>query len=192
MISQLNGQKPIEQLEVSFNGDLADKDTRMLSLYIQMGIMKNIVGASNTNLINVAALAKSKGISLKETKNANERIYDSTIGVRIETKGDVFDLLGTVVAHSPRLVGINGFRFEIPMAGGMLLARYKDTPGTIGAIGKLLGDNGINIAMMSVGRDAPHGNAVMALSVDDPISPEVLKKVDAASGFDDSKYVFIE
>ena len=192
MISQLNGKKPIEQLEVSFNGDLADKDTRMLSLYIQMGILKNIVGEANTNLVNVAALAKQKGIILKETKNASERIYDSTIGVRIETKGDVFDLLGTVVAHSPRLVGINGFRFEIPMSGGMLLARYKDTPGTIGAIGKLLGDNGINIAMMSVGRDAPRGNAVMALSVDDPISDELLKKVDSASGFSDSKYVFIE
>ena len=192
MASQLNGQRPIEKLEVSFNGDLADKDTKMLSLYIQMGILKNIVGAANANLINVAGLAKAKGITLKETKNADERIYDSTIGVRIETNGDVFDLLGTVVAHSPRLVGVNGFRFEIPMAGGMLLARYKDTPGTIGAIGKLLGDNGINIAMMSVGRDAPHGNAVMALSVDDPISQAVLKKVDAASGFDDSKYVFIE
>ena len=78
------------------------------------------------------------------------------------------------------------------MSGGMLLARYRDTPGTIGAIGKLLGDNGINIAMMSVGRDAPRGNAVMALSVDDPISDELLKKVDSASGFSDSKYVFIE
>ena len=129
---------------------------------------------------------------LKETKNASERIYDSTIGIRIETQGDVFDVLGTVVAHSPRLVGVNGFRFEIPLSGGMLLARYKDTPGTIGAIGKLLGDNGINIAMMSVGRDAPRGTAVMALSVDDPISEEVLKKIDTASGFDDSKYVFIE
>ena len=46
--------------------------------------------------------------------------------------------------------------------------------------------------MMSVGRDAPHGNAVMALSVDDPISEVLLKKVDEASGFADSKYVFIE
>ena len=157
-----------------------------------MGILKNIVGDASANLINATALAKQKGIELRETKNASEKVYDSTIGDRIETKGDVFDLLGTVVAHSPRLVGINGFRFEIPMSGGMMIARYKDTPGTIGAIGKLMGDNGINIAMMSVGRDAPHGNAVMALSVDDPISEEILKKVDAASGFSDSKYVFLE
>ena len=138
------------------------------------------------------ALAKAKGISVKETKNKDALVYDSTIGVRIETKGDVFDLVGTIVAHEPRLVGINGFRFEIPMSGGMLLARYRDTPGTIGKVGKVLGDNGVNIAMMSVGRDAPKGTAVMALSVDDPISDEVLKLVDEASGFEDSKYIYIE
>ena len=190
--AQLNGQRPIDNLEVSFNGELSDKNTRMLNLSILIGIMKSMVGQGNANIVNVESLAKSKGISVKETKNKDAVIYDSTIGVRIETKGDVFDLVGTIVAREPRLVGINGFRFEIPMHGGMLLARYRDTPGTIGKVGKVLGDNGVNIAMMSVGRDAPMGTAVMALSVDDPISEDVLKMVDEASGFEDSKYIFIE
>lgn len=190
--AQLNGQRPIDNLEVSFNGELADKNTRMLNLSILIGIMKSMVGQGNANIVNVEALAKSKGIVVKESKNSNAVVYDSTIGVRIETKGDVFDLVGTIVAHEPRLVGINGFRFEIPMSGGMLLARYRDTPGIIGKVGKVLGDNGVNIAMMSVGRDAPMGTAVMALSVDNPISADVLKLVDEASGFEDSKYVFIE
>ena len=190
--AQLNGQRPIDNLEVSFNGELADKNTRMLNLSILIGIMKSMVGQGNANIVNVEALAKSKGIVVKESKNSNAVVYDSTIGVRIETKGDVFDLVGTIVAHEPRLVGINGFRFEIPMAGGMLLARYRDTPGIIGKVGKVLGDNGVNIAMMSVGRDAPMGTAVMALSVDNPISADVLKLVDEASGFEDSKYIYIE
>ena len=190
--AQLNGQRPIDNLEVSFNGELADKNTRMLNLSILIGIMKSMVGQGNANIVNVEALAKSKGIVVKESKNSNAVVYDSTIGVRIETKGDVFDLVGTIVAHEPRLVGINGFRFEIPMAGGMLLARYRDTPGIIGKVGKVLGDNGVNIAMMSVGRDAPMGTAVMALSVDNPISVDVLKLVDEASGFEDSKYIYIE
>lgn len=192
MAYQLNGARPIDKLEVSFNGDLADKDTKMLSLYILMGYMKNIVGSASANIINVASLAKNKGINIVEVKNAEERIYDSTIGIRTEAGGDVYDAIGAVVAHSPRLVGINGFRFEIPLGGGMLLARYKDIPGTIGSVGKLLGDNGINIAMMSVGRDAPRGNAVMALSVDEPIGADILKQVDEVCGFADSKYVFIE
>lgn len=190
--AQLNGQRPIDNLEVSFNGEISDKNTRMLNLSILIGIMKSMVGQGNANIVNVESLAKSKGISVKESKNKGAVIYDSTIGVRIETKGDVFDLVGTVVAHEPRLVGINGFRFEIPMDGGILLARYKDTPGTIGKVGNVLGDNGVNIAMMSVGRDSPRGTAVMALNVDDPISDDVLKLVDEASGFEDSKYIYIE
>ena len=188
---QLNGQRPIDSLEVSFNGQISEKDTRMLNLSVLIGIMKNIVGPS-ANMVNVASLAKSKGISIKESKSKDAMVYDSTIGVRIETKGDVFDMVGTVVAHTPRLVGINGFRFELVLEGGIMLARYRDTPGTIGAIGKVLGDNGINIATMAVGRDVPRGTAVMALSVDSPIPEEVLRKVDVAAGFDDSKYAFIE
>ena len=188
---QLNGQRPIDSLEVSFNGQISEKDTRMLNLSVLIGIMKNIVGPS-ANMVNVASLAKSKGISIKESKSKDAMVYDSTIGVRIETKGDVFDMVGTVVAHTPRLVGINGFRFELVLEGGIMLARYTDTPGTIGAIGKVLGDNGINIATMAVGRDVPRGTAVMALSVDSPIPEEVLRKVDVAAGFDDSKYAFIE
>lgn len=190
--AQLNGQRPIDNLEVYFNGEIAERNTRMLNLSILVGIMKNMVGQGNANIINVESLAKSKGISLKESKNKDAVIYDSTIGVRIETKGDVFDILGTVVAHEPRLIGINGFRFEISLGGGMLLARYKDVPGTIGRVGNVLGDSGVNIAMMAVGRDAPNGTAVMALSVDEPISDEVLSLVDEASGFENSKYIYIE
>ena len=67
-----------------------------------------------------------------------------------------------------------------------------NTTGTIGKVGRVLGDAGINIATMSVGRDVPAGTAVMALSIDDPVPPEVLKAVDEASGFMDSKYAEIQ
>ncbi len=190
MAYQLNGQRPIDSLLVSFNGEISEKDTRMLNLSILIGMMRNIVGAS-ANMVNVASLAKSKGISISETKNKEAVVYDSTIGIRIETKGDVFDIVGTVIGHTPRLVGINGYRIEVPMMGGMLLARYKDTPGTIGKVGNVLGDHNINIATMSVGRDEPKGTAVMVLNVDSPIPESVLKQIDVASGFDDSKYVYI-
>ena len=188
---QLNGRKPIGSLEITISGELAEKDTRMLNLSVLVGVMDNIVGNGAANMINVASLAKAKGIDIKESRNTEAEVYDSTIGVRIETDGDVFDLVGTVIG-TPRLVGINGYRLEVPLGGHMLLARYTDTPGTIGKVGRVLGDAGINLATMSVGRDVPAGTAVMALSIDDPVPPEVLKAVDEASGFMDSKYAEIQ
>ena len=188
---QLNGMKPIETLEITVSGELAAKDTRVLNMAVQIGILDNIVGVGAANMINVSAIAKAKGIDVKESKKEEAEVYDSTLEVRIETDGDVFDLVGTVIG-TPRLVGINGYRLEVPLGGHMLLARYTDTPGTIGKVGKVLGDAGINIATMSVGRDVPAGTAVMALSIDDPVPAEVLKAVDEASGFTDSKYAEIQ
>ena len=189
---QLNGRKPIKNLEIAIEGELSKKDTRMINLSVLIGIMDNIVGRGAANLINVSSLAKAKGIDIKESKSPEAEVYDSTIEVRIETDGDVFDLVGSVIGNTPRLVGINGHRLEVQLTGHMLLARYKDTPGTIGKVGVVLGNNGINIATMSVGRDQKAGTAIMALSVDDPVSEEVLKQVNEASGFADSKYADIE
>src|SRR5207302_10323080 len=50
-------------------------------------------------------------------------------------------------------------------------------PGVIGAIGTLLGQRNINIASMQVGRDRPRGDAVMILSVDDPVPESIQAEI---------------
>ena len=51
----------------------------------------------------------------------------------------------------------------------MLVTRHRDMPGIIGKLGSLLGSNNVNIASMQVGRKIVRGEAVMVLSIDDPI-----------------------
>ena len=59
----------------------------------------------------------------------------------------------------------------------MLLTRHRDMPGIIGKLGSLLGDHNVNIASMQVGRKIVRGEAVMVLSVDDPIPNNLLKSI---------------
>ena len=40
----------------------------------------------------------------------------------------------------------------------MAFFRYADRPGVVGAVGRMLGDAGVNIAGMQVGRDAKGGD----------------------------------
>ncbi len=47
----------------------------------------------------------------------------------------------------------------------------------IGMVGTLLGSSDINIASMVVARDEPRGEAIMVLSVDDPLPPRVFEKL---------------
>lgn len=73
------------------------------------------------------------------------------------------------------------------MSGDMIYVRYKDTPGVIGSIGTALGNAGINIAQMAVGR---HGDsAMMVLIVDQDVSSVTLGDVVRAAGAEDAKFI---
>ena len=73
-----------------------------------------------------------------------------------------------------RIVHIDGYRVDIRPSGPMLVAQHTDKPGIIGKVGTLLGDAGINIAGMHVGRESGEGSkAVMVLKLDAPMPEDV-------------------
>jgi D-3-phosphoglycerate dehydrogenase len=59
----------------------------------------------------------------------------------------------------------------------------------VGRVGSILGEHDVNIASMQVGRDAPRGNAMMILAVDDKVAPEVLSRLKEVEGMSDLRYV---
>jgi D-3-phosphoglycerate dehydrogenase len=68
----------------------------------------------------------------------------------------------------------------------MLFTRHRDMPGIIGQLGSLLGEHNVNIASMQVGRRIVRGDAVMVLSIDDPIPAELLNSIHAIEGIQES------
>ena len=64
----------------------------------------------------------------------------------------------------------------------MAVLGYVDKPGVIGVIGKLLGDRGVNIAGMQVGRDAKGGKALTVLTVDFAIAQDDLETLGTEIG----------
>ena len=79
----------------------------------------------------------------------------------------------------PRLVRMNNYFFEAILEGNILVMENMDKPGTIGAIGVLLGENNINIAGFHLGRDQEGGKALAFINVDNPVPREVLDKASA-------------
>ena len=55
------------------------------------------------------------------------------------------------------------------------------TPGIIGKIGTLMGENGINIATMTVGRDASGGTALAILNLDSSVPAAVTASTTAGT-----------
>jgi D-3-phosphoglycerate dehydrogenase len=61
----------------------------------------------------------------------------------------------------------------------MLFIRNADKPGFIGKFGMLMGEAGLNIATLNLGRDRPGGEAICMVAIDEPVTDEVLAKVRA-------------
>jgi D-3-phosphoglycerate dehydrogenase len=75
-------------------------------------------------------------------------------------------------------VGIQGLRLDVVPQGTLLVIPNTDRPGMIGRVGTLLGSANINIAGMQVGRTAVGERAVMVISLEEPVSPEIIEQLD--------------
>jgi len=184
---QICGNNPIEGLEITYCGELAGKQTKMLTVSVVIGILKNIIGRENANIISALPVAKQKGISIKESTTDKSANYANMIELKVSSKGKQTSIRGTVFGDQPRLVGCDEFTFDAPISGDMILVAYRDSPGIIGAVGTVCGDNNINIAQMSVGRY--RSDALMVMTVDQHVPPEVLKKIVEVAGTTDVKFV---
>jgi D-3-phosphoglycerate dehydrogenase len=68
---------------------------------------------------------------------------------------------------------------EFECAPRKLFVRNADKPGFIGRFGMLMGEAGLNIATLNLGRDKPGGDAICMVAVDEPVSDDVLAKIRA-------------
>jgi D-3-phosphoglycerate dehydrogenase len=64
----------------------------------------------------------------------------------------------------------------------MVFLTYTDRPGVVGIVGQILGDQRINIAGMQVCRDTRGGLALIVLTVDSRLPPDVLTEITGAIG----------
>jgi D-3-phosphoglycerate dehydrogenase len=52
----------------------------------------------------------------------------------------------------------------------------------VGSLGSLLGEAGINIAQLSLGRDRTGGRAIAILNLDSPVGPDLLDRIRGLRG----------
>ena len=83
-----------------------------------------------------------------------------------------------------KIIAIDGFDLDLPPTDNLLFLRYADRPGVVGAVGNALGKAGINIAGMQVARASAGGEALMAITVDSPVTDAIVSTVAKETGAD--------
>jgi D-3-phosphoglycerate dehydrogenase len=185
MLYQLTDQTT-DTLRIEYRGEVAGFDTRLLDVSAQKGLLAPMV-FEPLNFVNTPALAKERGLKVETSRSAESVDYTSLVELRMGENAVSGTLFGPRM--QPRLVGAMGFDFDIVPEQHMLFIRNEDRPGMIGKLGGILGEHGINIGNMAVGRGVPGSRAAMAVTVDEPVPEAVLKALEETPGFDEARSV---
>ncbi len=185
LVGQLAGGR-IEQLTVRLQGDLAGNETKPLVVAAIKGLLSQAL-RERVNYVNAAIEAKERGIRVIETRDASTRDYACSL--HLEAKGSLGEhsVTGALLSNGEiRITDLDEFPINVPPSNYMLFTLHRDMPGIIGKIGSLLGSFNVNIASMQVGRKIVRGDAVMALSLDDPLPEGILGEITKVSGIRDA------
>ncbi|MBW3626638.1 MAG: phosphoglycerate dehydrogenase [Actinobacteria bacterium] len=166
-------------LEITYEGQLADYDVRILTLSVLKGLFSGVVDEP-VSYVNAPQLAEERGVEVRETTTSAVHDYVNLIALR----GDAHAIGGTLAGlrGEPRIVMLDDHTVEVPPAQHMLVVRNDDRPGMIGLVTTALGDAEVNISDIHVGRSPQGDAALMILATDQALPAEVLTRLRTSPG----------
>jgi D-3-phosphoglycerate dehydrogenase len=167
----------LERVTVEYSGEVATLTVAPMTIAVLKGLLSPIMEAP-VNYVNAPIVAKERGIEVKEVKSSDAGDYTSLIRVRVEAGKRSHQVAGTLYhKKDPRVIEIDQFKVEVVPEGHMLFIHNIDRPGVIGMVGKVLGDNNINIVRMQCALEKRGGNALLIIGSDMAFPPAVLEKI---------------
>ncbi len=180
----------IDRLDAEFLGRIGERDTRMLSIQVLLGVLRGHT-EEDVNEVNAPAMAEERGIDRVETKRTHAYDYTDLIRVTLTSGSDRVRVVGTLIGrrNRPHLLEAWDQRFDVQLEDHITLFRYQDVPGMIGRVGTVFGRHGVNIVSAAVGRqpedeESEQGPlAAMAITTDAPVPQGVIEEIVAGEGF---------
>lgn len=171
----------LDSISIEVEGAAAELNQKPITGAVLAGLMR--VHSDTVNMVNAPFLAKERGLDVREVRHEREGDYHTLVRVTVRTEAGDRSVAGTLFGNlAPRLVELFGIKVEADLAGHMLYIVNEDAPGFIGRLGTTLGEAGVNIGTFHLGRRSAGGEAVLLLSVDDEVTPELVASVRTLPG----------
>ncbi|MDP9226702.1 MAG: phosphoglycerate dehydrogenase, partial [Actinomycetota bacterium] len=183
----------VESLRFGYNGQIAEHDTRALTLSGLKGAFSAVVNEPVT-FVNAPLLAKDRGVSFSEAKSTTSNDFVNLVEASASSFAEEVSVAGVLAGKRgiERLVRVYGYDIDMAFAPVMAFFRYEDRPGIVGIVGTLLGQAGINIANMQVGRHSQGGEALMGLALDSPVPGPVLDDIVRRARLRDARLIVVD
>lgn len=168
-----------DRLDIEYQGQIAEYDTRILTLSLLKGFFGRI-SDEPVSYVNAPALAAEKGIEVRESATTTAHDHVNLITVRGAGHAMAGTLLG--LRGEPRLVMVDDHSVDLPPARHMLVVRNENRPGMIAKVSGAIAAAGVNIDDMDVGKSPEGESAMMVLATGEPVPAEVQDELRAADG----------
>jgi D-3-phosphoglycerate dehydrogenase len=175
-LAQIITGAPLE-VQVEYSGEVVDYDITPATAAVLRGLLSPVLEAP-VNYVNAPLIARERGIRIVESRSSRPSDFLNSVTVRVVTEAETNTVEGAVFSNNAvRLVRVNDFYLEAVLDGYILMLHNRDVPGVVGAVGTLLGQRGINIASLELGRERIGGMAISLFHVDGQVPSEVLAEL---------------
>jgi D-3-phosphoglycerate dehydrogenase len=171
-------------LTVDVRGEIAVKNVDVLGLSALRGLFSAVIEEPVT-FVNAPALAAERGVTSEVTTASESPNHRNLVDLRaVFGDGTVLNVAGTLSgpAEVEKVVNINGRNFDLRAEGRNLVVAYGDQPGSLGKIGTLLGNAGIDIQAAGLSQDAEGEGATILLRVSQEVPAAVVEAIGEAVG----------
>ena len=167
-----------QSIEVAYIGDPGVTDTYLITTAVFTGFLHPMV--ETVNMVSAPSQLSARGIIASETRSPEASSYAFEIGVTVKTDEETVNLRGTLFnRNDPRICTVNGMRVDAVPVGNMLVCTNEDKPLIVGRMCTAIGEAGVNIASLMLGRDAKGGLALTVLNLDQALNEDLLGKLRA-------------
>jgi D-3-phosphoglycerate dehydrogenase len=167
-----------DRIVITYGGKAAQLPTDPITRAVLKGFLE-LSGGKEINQVNVRSAAAALGLMVEETKSTEATDFSEWLHVAVISGDEKISAGGSVFGakNLPRIVRLFSQPVEIVPDGVIFLVNNKDRPGIVGYIGTLMGKYHVNIANMSLNRDAAGGKALTVLNLDSVPPAALLQEI---------------
>jgi len=170
-------------LSLTYSGEIAAGDCAPIRTAALAGLLEAVTD-QRVNAVNADIVARDRGLVVREDRTAASEPWASLVelAIGLADGSSILALAGSTAHGKPHLAVVDGFAIDAELSGRILITRHHDRPGVVGAVGTILAEAGVNISSLELSRLSEHGDAMMFISVDHPLSDGVVERLGAVEG----------
>ena len=190
LLARQLADEAFDAISLTYAGEIAAGECAPIRAAAIAGVLETVTD-QRVNAVNADLVARERGLTVRELRTGSSEPWASLVELAIGPADGaaILTLAGSTAHGRPHLARVDGFAIDAELAGAMLVTRHYDRPGIVGAVGTILADAGINISSLELSRLSERGEAMMFVSVDDPLDPAVLEGIRGADGIIEARVV---